>query len=250
MCGVSSRRVAIVTGGARGIGAAITLRLLQDGYRVASVSRQDSALGNLSEMEPYVKDDYIHLCCDITHVSSIHRMIDSVVQAFGRIDVLVNNAGILTSSTVEETNEVEWSSVIGTNLTSPFFTIQAALPYLRKASAGRIINISSNAGRMGGVSNSVAYAASKGGLISLTYALAHRLARCGITVNCIAPGPVETEMFGSYSADDIQRVKSRIPIGRLGSPREIAAAVSYFSGEDSGSTTGAVLDINGGLFMG
>ena len=128
--------------------------------------------------------------------------------------------------------------------------IQQALPYLEKSRYPRVINISSNAGRMGGYENGLAYSASKGGVIALTYGLARRLAPKGITVNCIAPGTIESNMSRCYDESVRNRLLSRFPIGRFGVPEDVAAAACFFASEESGFTTGAVLDVNGGLFMG
>jgi 3-oxoacyl-[acyl-carrier protein] reductase len=136
------------------------------------------------------------------------------------------------------------------NLRGSFFTIQKALPYLERSRAARVINLSSNSGRMGGFENGMAYSASKGGIIAMTYGLARQLAPRKITVNCIAPGTIESDMSRARDAAALARLLSRFPLGRLGQPDEVAAAACYFASEEAGFTTGAVLDVNGGLFMG
>jgi 3-oxoacyl-[acyl-carrier protein] reductase len=143
-----------------------------------------------------------------------------------------------------------WDTIIAVNLKGSFLVAQQALPHLETGRAPRIINISSNAGRMGGFENGLAYTASKGGQIALTYGLARRLAPKGITVNCIAPGTIESDMSQSYDDATRGRLLTRSPLGRLGTPEEVAAAACYFASEESGFTTGAVLDVNGGMFMG
>lgn len=243
-------RVALVTGGTKGIGLAIVRRLLSDGFKVVAASRT----GILADQDCLSKfnqrDSYRVLAVDVRSVVSVESLISDVVSAFGSIDVVINNAGVLTASAIDDISGDEWDVVLDTNLKGTFLVAQAALPHLRRSGCARIINISSNAGRMGGVSNSVAYSASKGGVIALTYALARRLAAEKITVNCIAPGPVETEMFTTYAPDSAARVIGTIPTGRLTLPEEVAAAVAYFAGSESGNTTGAILDINGGMFTG
>lgn len=128
--------------------------------------------------------------------------------------------------------------------------IQKSLPYLKKSRAGRIINISSNAGRMGGYENSQSYTASKGGIISITMGIARQLAEDGITVNVVCPGTTQTEMSVEYDEETMSRLTSRIPLGRIGKPEDTAAAVCFFSSEEAGFITGAILDINGGMYMG
>lgn len=247
---MNSNRVALVTGGTKGIGLAIVKRLLDDGYCVAAASRS-SGPDDMMHLENHRRSNqYRSISVDVRSQNGIQSMITDVISTYGTLDIVVNNAGVLTASAVQDISDEEWNLVLDTNLKGAFFVCQAALPHLRKSKGGRIINISSNAGRMGGLSNSVAYSASKGGLIALTYALARRLASDGITVNCIAPGPVATDMFASYSPDDAARVISTIPTGKLTLPAEIATAVAYFSSLESSNTTGAVLDINGGMFTG
>jgi 3-oxoacyl-[acyl-carrier protein] reductase len=164
--------------------------------------------------------------------------------------VLVNCAGVLELEDPEELSEEIWDRVIDVNLKSYFFVIQICLPFLKKSKHPRIVNISSNAGRMGGYANGTAYAASKGGVISLTYNLARKLAKFGITVNCVAPGTIETEMIRQISISEKQNLLDKFPLGRFGTVNEVASAVSYFVMEESAFTTGSVLDVNGGLFTG
>ena len=168
----------------------------------------------------------------------------------GRIDIVVNNAGILRASRLEEIPPEEWDLVMSVNLRGSFLVSQQALPYLKKGMHPRIINISSNSGRMGGFESSVSYAASKGGVIALTYALASQLAKFGITVNAVCPGTVDTDILKDYSAEARERLKQRIPLGRLGTAEDVAAAVAYLADEDAGFVTGLMLDVNGGVYFG
>ena len=163
---------------------------------------------------------------------------------------MVNNAGILRSSRLEEVTPEEWDLVLAVNLRSAFLVSQQALPHLKKSAAPRIINMSSNSGRMGGFESSVSYAASKGGVIALTYALAGQLAKFGITVNAICPGTTDTDILKDYSPEARERLKARVPLGRLGLPEDIAAAAAYLASGESGFVTGLMLDINGGMWFG
>lgn len=243
-------RTAVVTGGSRGIGYEISNFLAKSGMNVAVLSKNLQHATDASTK--LVEQGYCSkgFACDVSSVQSIQAALQDVVSCYKAIDVLVNCAGVLDSSPIDELTEEVWDSVIDTNLKGTFFMIQKALPYLEKSSAPRIVNISSNAGRMGGFENGVAYSASKGGIISLTYAAARRLAPKGITVNCVAPGTIESDMTKAYDGEAKKRLLARFPIGRFGQPSEVAAAVGYFASEEAAFTTGAVLDVNGGLFMG
>jgi 3-oxoacyl-[acyl-carrier protein] reductase len=143
-----------------------------------------------------------------------------------------------------------WDSVLDINLKGTFFITQKCLPYLKLGTDPRIINIASNAGRMGGYANGMSYTASKGGMISITYGLARKLAPFGITVNCVAPGTIDSDMTRMRDADTHKKLLEKFPIGRIGTSDEVASAACYFASRESGFTTGAVLDVNGGMFMG
>lgn len=244
----SGRRTAIVTGGTRGIGYAIARQLLGEGYGVAIIGRSGERAKDAAERLGTRCKGYP---CDVSDVSQIEGILRQIHQDFGSIDVLVNCAGILDASKIDTLTEREWDAVINTNLKGTFFMIQKAIPYLEKGKSPRVVNISSNAGRMGGYENGLAYTASKGGVIALTYGAARRLAGKGITVNCVAPGTIETEMSeDGYDEAARKRLLGRFPLGRMGKPNEVAEAVSYFASEGASFTTGAVLDVNGGMFMG
>jgi 3-oxoacyl-[acyl-carrier protein] reductase len=243
-------RTAIVTGGSRGIGLAIAQAFAKDGMNVGILSvRAESAKTAAQHLA-----DSGYPCkgvaCDVSDVESVHSALKTVVSRFGGIDVVVNCAGILDVSSIPDMSPQHWDEIMAVNLKGTFLVVQQAMPYLQKSRAPRVVNISSNAGRMGGYENGLAYTASKGGIIALTYGLARRLAPMGITVNCIAPGPIASDMSQAYDEAARTRLLTRIPLGRLGTPAEVAAAACYFASEESGFTTGAVLDVNGGMFMG
>lgn len=245
-----SGRTAIVTGASRGIGLAISRALAQSGMNVAMLSKSETNITKATA--ELIEQGYLcrGFVCDVSDVSQISDALEEIYQNYHAVDVLVNCAGILDSLPIDGLTEEIWDSVLDTNLKGTFFMIQKTIPYLKKSYAPRIINISSNAGRMGGYENGLAYSASKGGIISLTYAAARRLAPQKITVNCVAPGTIESDMSQTYDQDARARLLSRFPLGRLGTPEEVAAAVCYFASEEAAFTTGAVLDVNGGLFMG
>ena len=242
------RRTAVITGGTRGIGFQTAKTLISEGYNVAIIGRdKECAMHAENELGEHCKS----YCCDVTDVKQMEITFQRIYEDYSSIDVLVNNAGILDTSKIDTLTEEEWDKVIDTNLKGTYFAMQKALPYLENGTSPRIINISSNAGRMGGFENGLAYTASKGGIIALTYGAARRLAQKGITVNCVAPGTIVTDMAEKgYDEATKKRLIDRFPIGRMGKPTEVADAISYFASEKSSFTTGAVLDVNGGLFMG
>ncbi len=236
-------------GGTRGIGKVIAEQLAKAGTAVAVVGRNaEKAEETLASIRRIggVAEAFLG---DIADDGECRRIVGEVYEKFGQIDILVNCAGGLTATPIEEITREEWDTILGVNLSGTFFMIQSALPYLKKSRAGRIINISSNAGRMGGYANSQSYTASKGGVIAITKGIARKLAPMQITVNVVCPGTTKTEMSQEYDEETLKTLLGRIPIGRLGKPEDTAAAVCFFASEEAGFITGAVLDVNGGMYM-
>lgn len=243
-------KVAIVTGAARGIGFVSAEKLAESG---ASVVLGDINEAQVLEAAKKLQDKgyaALGVRMDVTDNESIGKAIESAADAFGGLDIVVNNAGILSAATIENMQRDEWDRVLNVNLSGTFFVIQAALPYLKKSGCPRVVNISSLTGRNGGFEGSMCYAASKGGVISITRGMARRLAPFRITVNAICPGPTETDILKGYTPEAIARQKSNILLGRLGQPEEIAAAVCYLASTEAGFVTGTMLDVNGGAYMG
>lgn len=243
-------RIAIVTGAARGIGFAAAEKLAENGASVV--------LGDLNE--PLVQEaagrlkakgyEALAVRMDVGRNDSIREAIAAAVKAFGGIDIVVNNAGILSALSIEEMTREEWDKVLNVNLGGTFFVIQAALPFLKKSQNPRIINISSLTGRNGGFEGSMCYAASKGGVISITRGMARRLAPFNITVNAVCPGPTETEILKGYTPEAQERQRNVSLLRRLGQPEEIAASICYLASTEAAFVTGAMLDVNGGAYMG
>jgi NAD(P)-dependent dehydrogenase (short-subunit alcohol dehydrogenase family) len=243
-------RIAIVTGAARGIGFASAEKLAENGASVV--------LGDVNE--PLVQEaagrlkakgyEALAVRMDVGRNDSIREAIAAAVKAFGGIDIVVNNAGILSALSIEEMTREEWDKVLNVNLGGTFFVIQAALPFLKKSQNPRIINVSSLTGRNGGFEGSMCYAASKGGVISITRGMARRLAPFNITVNAVCPGPTETEILKGYTPEAQERQRNVSLLRRLGQPEEIAAAVFYLASTEAAFVTGAMLDVNGGAYMG
>lgn len=245
-----NHRTAIVTGGSRGIGLAIAQGFAKAGMNIGILSVREESAQAAAKTLSDAGYSCAGVACDVSDLESVRSAIQSVVERFGGVDVVVNCAGVLDVSPISDISPEHWDKIMGINLKGCFLVSQQAIPFLEKSRAPRIINISSNAGRMGGYENGLAYTASKGGMIALTYGLARRLAPQGITVNCIAPGTIESDMSQAYDEATRTRLLSRFPLGRIGTPEEVAAAAYYFASEESGFTTGAVLDVNGGMFMG
>lgn len=243
-------KVAIVTGGTSGIGKAIAIKLAEAGVKVAIVGRNEERAKLIENIIKEKQGEARYFLGDISCDEQCSKIVQEVYSCFGQIDILVNCAGILTSTSITEITKREWDNVIATNLSGTFFMIQKVIPYLKESKSGRIINISSNAGRMGGYENSQSYTASKGGIIAITLGIARQLAEDNITVNVVCPGTTETEMVQLYDEEKKEKLLKRIPLKRFGKPSEVAATVCFLASEEAGYITGAILDVNGGMFMG
>ena len=241
---------ALVTGGARGIGRACCLMLARAGASVAVNYRVESPSANLlvEEIESAGGEAFA-LAADVTKRGDAEMLVDETVARFGSIDILVNNAGIWKSSPIEEMSDGEWDEMIDVNLRGTFNCIRAAVPPMKEARSGRIINISSTAGQRGEALSSH-YAATKGAVISLTKSLAVELAQSGILVNCVAPGWVVTDM----TRDDLlgarrESILHTIPLGRAATADEIAGSVVFLASELATFITGEILNVNGGAVL-
>lgn len=226
----------LVTGGASGIGAATVEMACELGARVGVV-----------DLSPSTSAD-VCVEADISSVAEATEAVRQVHNRLGGLDVLVNNAGIAPAGAFEEITERQWRQTLAVNLDGLFYCTRAAIPHLRQAPAGVIVNMASIAGRSRSRTASVAYATSKGGVIALTRQLAYELAGDGIRVNCVCPGLVDTQiMTQNTSAEKLKELIATIPLGRLGSPCEVAALVCFLSSGASSYLTGAIVDVNGGL---
>lgn len=238
-------RNAIVTGGAKGIGYAIVDRFLASGAKVTiwdiDSARMAQAADTLSG-DDNLRADSI----DVTNAEAIDQGRDKAIAAFGKIDILVNNAGAVgTIGTVWEQPLENWQHMLNLNLTSAFRCCRAIAPHMIANGYGRIVNMASNAGKMGIHSNSP-YAAAKAGLISLTKSMAKEAAKTGLLVNAVAPGGVNTELFDDLDTDYRAQIENGMALGRLVEPEEVAAIAAWAASEDCSFTTGAVFDISGG----
>lgn len=242
-----SGRCALVTGAAMGIGRAVAVRLAQEGARVAVMDLAEPAL---DETRALIGDDALALKVDITDREALLEAVEQVKQAFGQLHVLHANAGVVAATLTSNCSPQAWDQVIGVNLTGTFHTIQACLPLLRAAEGHRAVVATSSVQALRGTAWTVAYDTSKAGITGMVRAVAHEFAAYGITVNAVAPGPIETRMLGV--GDDQakkDRLASRVPVGRLGRPEDIAGAVAFFASDDASFITGQVLPVDGGLIM-
>jgi 3-oxoacyl-[acyl-carrier protein] reductase len=240
-------QVALVTGASRGIGRAIALRLAQDGYAVIGTATTDAGAQTVSEaLAGFSGSRGIRL--DVTDAAGIEAALQSLLAAQGGLHVLVNNAGITRDTLAMRMKDDDWDAVQDTNLKAVFRLSRAVLRPMMKQRYGRIVNITSVVGAMGNAGQAN-YAAAKAGVAGLTRSLARELASRGITVNCVAPGFVATDMTGGLPEAQKAALLSQVPVGRLGTPEEIAHAVAFLASPLAGYVTGTELHVNGGMLM-
>jgi 3-oxoacyl-[acyl-carrier protein] reductase len=242
-----SGKVAIVTGASRGIGRAIAETLASRGAQVVAAARGDNAAEATAAIQA-AGGRCEAVSVDVRDAASVAAMVAGVLDRHARIDILVNNAGIARDQLMLRMKQDDWDQVIASNLTSAFTCVQAVLKPMIKQRAGRIISISSVVGQMGNAGQAN-YAASKAGLIGFSKAMAREVASRNITVNVVAPGLVETDMTKAITDKAQADWASAIPLGRLGAPREVAAAVCFLASDEAAYITGQVLAVNGGMYM-
>ena len=241
---MSIDRTALITGASRGIGKSVAERLADDGFFVVGTSTTESGVENI---DGWLGDRGIGLLMRVEDSALVEASVQRISERYGDVSVLINNAGITRDSLLVRMKDEDWSDVIETNLTGTFRLCKSVLRSMIKARWGRIVNLGSVVGRMGnpGQTN---YAASKAGIEGLTRALAQEVGSRGITVNCVAPGFIDTDMTAMLGDTQVDNLAATIPLGRIGSPQDVASAVSFLVSEDASYITGETLHVNGGLY--
>jgi NAD(P)-dependent dehydrogenase (short-subunit alcohol dehydrogenase family) len=245
-------KVAVITGGGTGIGQAIALAFAREGAQVAVAGRRREKLQETIAVLKQAGSEALAVECDVTNAADTERPVKSAEQCFGKVNVLVNNAGALSVSTVETISEEEWDRVVATNLKGTFLMSRAVLPAMRRAGGGSIVNIGSVLG-IAAIRDRAAYAASKGGVTMLTKAMALDHAADKIRVNCVCPSIVESDMtqnlFAQTQAGQMARESrlATIPLGRFGKPNDIAGIAIFLASDESSWMTGTVIPVDGGV---
>ncbi len=240
--------VAVVTGASKGIGRSIATKLAEQGVKVVVTYRTDASgavetMGSLNEIS-----EAVCVQADTTDAVQANLLMEYATRYFGRVDILVNNAGIARPAKLIDMNYETWRAVVATALDSCFYCSRAVLPGMLKRQYGRIVNIASVYGLIGSYGQTN-YCAAKAGVIGFTKALALETATCGVTVNAVAPGLIDTAMTAGIPEKIAQRIMAQTPIGRMGQPEEVASLVGYLVSEEAGYMTGQVIGVNGGLYM-
>jgi 3-oxoacyl-[acyl-carrier protein] reductase len=239
-------KTAIVTGAARGLGAATAKTLSAQGARVAAV---DIHFDEVEKVATDIGNGSKAYAVDVSNVTEIHSLVEVAARDFGRIDVLVNNAGICPRLPFAESTEADWEKLMSVNAKSQFFLVQAVCPVMKRQGGGRIINVASSAARVGSFANASIYSGTKGAVAMFSKSIAREVAADGILVNCVAPGVLDTEMLRELPAERRQAICDQIPLQRLGRPDEVAAFIAFLASDECSYCTGATFDINGGWLM-
>ncbi|MDX6561807.1 MAG: 3-oxoacyl-[acyl-carrier protein] reductase [Gaiellales bacterium] len=240
-------KVAIVTGGSGGIGLACARALVAEGARVVLGDlNAEAAAASAAELGA---DAAVSAAVDVTRPDDAQRLVDVALERFGRLDVLVASAGVHRNTRLDEVSPEEWDLLLAVNLRGVFLTAQAALRVFVPQRSGRIVALASLASQTGGLAASAAYAASKGGVVTLTKSLARYAGPHNVTANCVNPGIIDSPMTAGWSPEDLARLTANTPLGRLGTTDEVAAAVVFLASDAASFVTGTHIDVNGGILM-
>ena len=242
-------RIAVVTGAGRGLGDAIAARLVRDGFGVVYADRDQEAGVAAAETADPSRERTLNVLMDVRELASVEACLAAAVERWGRVDVWVNNAARTEAAPFLEIEPEEWDDVLATNLRGTYFGCRVAGRHMQERGSGRIVNLASLAGQWGRSITGAHYAASKAGIVALTRFAAIALAPHGVTVNAIAPGPIEGPSVAAMPPETVAAYAQQIPVQRLGRPDEVAALAAFLVSEESGFVTGATYDVNGGMLM-
>ena len=242
-------KVSIVTGGAQGLGKAIAIELARRGSCLAICDVNLEAARKVAEEIMGLGRRALALKIDVSKAGDAQKMTETVIKEFGGIDILINNAGICQVITVEDMTEEDWDRVMNVNLKGVFLCSKAVMGIMKRQRSGRIVNMGSISGKVGGIATGANYSVSKAGVICFTKALARELAPYGVTVNAVAPGVIETDMTRGITRGDFTDYGKSIPLGFIGSVEDVAYAVAFLVADEARYITGEILDVNGGMLM-
>jgi len=243
-------KVALVTGGSKGIGRACCVKLAKEGYAVAfNYSRDETAASGTTKAVQEHRGTVRAYRADLADGNAARRLVEMVIGDFGRLDVLVNNAAVAPTTSIDAITVEEWDRVLNVNLRSAFFCAQAALRQMQRQAGGRIVFISSQAGQAGGAFVGAHYVASKAAVLGLTKSFAKAGAEHGVLVNCVSPGQIDTPLTATFPGEKVRALTEAIPLKRMGTAGEVADVVAFLASDASAYITGATIPVNGGLLM-
>lgn len=245
-------KVAIITGGSGDIGVAMLFKFAEEAAKTIIIAdlNIDKVLKICSKLQAKFNCNCIAIKADVSNYKGIKKLFEITLKEYSTLDILVNCAGICPIASVEEIGEKQWDEVMAVNLKSAYLCSREAIAIMKKKKSGKIINISSIAGRTGGIVTATHYATSKGAIITLTKSLANICGPYNINVNCLAPGTIDTKMTKVWDRSWKKKILKSIPLGRLGTPEDVANAVVFLASEKSSFITGAIIDLNGGMYSG
>jgi len=242
-------KIVMVTGAARGIGRAIALLFAHEGASIVAVDIDGQAVLRLADEIQQMGREAMGVQADIAEFSQVEQLVNAAISRFGRIDILVNNAGIIRRGSFLEHSREDWEQVLKVNLGGTFNCAKAVVPHMVRQGGGKIVNVSSVAGKVGDITAAPSYGTSKGAINAFTKSLARDLASRGINVNAVAPHAIETDMSREWPEEKRRAVIEAIPLKRMGKPEEVAEAVAFLASDAANFITGEILDVNGGYLM-